>query len=96
MQKDLASMVGDAIIKIGEKIKAGTSELTEDEAIAVLKACVHEPMSREQVCEYLNVSNGKFYELVTLGKIPAGRKRRGFKELYWYKDEIDDAVANLN
>jgi hypothetical protein len=26
------------------------------------------------------------------GKIPKGRKRKGFKELVWYKDELDTAI----
>lgn len=93
MRTQIAMMVGDAVIEVGKRIKAGTSELTENEAIEVLRACIHEPMSREQVCDYLNVNNDKFYKLVSTGKIPQGRKRRGFKELYWYRDELDDAMC---
>jgi len=29
------------------------------------------------------------------GKIPKGRKRRGWKELRWYKDELLKAVFNM-
>ena len=95
MRTQIAMMVGDAVIEVGKRIKAGTSELTENEAIEVLRACIHEPMSREQVCDYLNVNNDKFYKLISTGKIPQGRKRRGFKELYWYRDELDDAMFKL-
>lgn len=95
MNKELANRLGDALIEVGKRFKAGTSEITEDEAIDIFRIVTHEPISREQVCDELNVNNSKFYDLVTLGKIPAGRKRRGFKELYWYRDEIRVAINKL-
>lgn len=91
----LANTVGDALIKIGNKFKAGTSEITEDEAIEILRIVAHEPISREQVCREMNITNNKFYDLLDAKKIPAGRKRRGFKELTWYRDEIRDAINKL-
>lgn len=95
MDEQLANRLGDALIEVGNKFKAGTSELTEDEAMTVLSIVVHQPISREEVCDMANVNNTKFYELVGLKKIPAGRKRRGFKELYWYKDEVIKALNKL-
>jgi predicted DNA-binding transcriptional regulator AlpA len=35
------------------------------------------------------MSTKNFDALVRKGVIPKGRKRIGFKELVWYKDEID-------
>lgn len=95
MNEKLANRLGDALIEIGKRFKAGTSEITEDEAIDIFRIVTHEPISREQVCDELNVNNSKFYDLLTLKKIPAGRKRRGFKELYWYRDEIRNALNKL-
>lgn len=95
MNEKLANRLGDALIEIGKRFKAGTSEITEDEAIDVFRIVTHEPISREQVCDELNVNNSKFYDLLMLKKIPAGRKRRGFKELYWYRDEIHNALNKL-
>ena len=95
MDKQIADKIGDAIIEVGKKVKAGTSELTSDEAMQILSLCVREPMCREEVCDYLNVNNTKFYELITLGHIPKGKKRRGFKELVWYKDEVDAALNTI-
>ena len=34
------------------------------------------------------IGKSKFDELVRSGKIPKGRKIRGFKELRWYRDEL--------
>ena len=95
MNQELANRLGDALIKVGNKFKAGTSEITEDEAIEIFRIVAHEPISREQVCREMNITNNKFYDLLTLKKIPPGRKRRGFKELCWYRDEIRDAIRKL-
>ena len=96
MNKELASLIGDELIKIGNKFKAGTSQISEDQAIDIFRIVAHEPISREDVCKQMNINNSKFYDLLNLKKIPAGRKRRGFKELYWYKDEIIEAINKLH
>lgn len=95
MNKELSNRLGDALIEVGKRFKAGTSEITEDEAIDIFRIVTHEPISREQVCDEMNINNSKFYDLITLKKIPSGRKRRGFKELYWYKDEIIESIKRL-
>lgn len=96
MNKELSNRLGDALIEVGKRFKAGTSEITEDEAIDIFRIVTHEPISREQVCDEMNINNSKFYDLLNLKKIPAGRKRRGFKELYWYKDEIIEVIKKLH
>jgi excisionase family DNA binding protein len=55
----------------------------------ILKAISHEPLSKEQACSYMNLSRSRFDELIREKKLPKGRKRRGFKELVFYKDELD-------
>ena len=95
MNKELANRLGDALIEVGKRFKAGTSEITEDEAIDIYRIVTHEPISREQVCLEMNISNNRFYDLLDAKKIPAGRKRRGFKELTWYRDEIREAIRKL-
>jgi len=95
MNQELANRLGDALIKVGNRFKAGTSEITEDEAMEIFRIVTHEPISREQVCLEMNISNNRFYDLLDAKKIPAGRKRRGFKELTWYRDEIREAIRKL-
>ena len=95
MNKQLSNHIGDLLIIVGNKIKAETSEITEEEAIEIMRTIAKEPISREEVCKEFKISNHKFYELIDNGIIPKGKKRRGFKELIWYKDEIKTAISNI-
>ena len=70
------------------KIDAGTCELSEEEATQMLEVLSHIALSKEQACIYLNMSRSRFDDLVRQGKLPKGKKRTGFKELFWYKDEL--------
>lgn len=71
-----------------DKIESGNCEITEEQAMEITNLISHQPLSREEACNYLNISRNRFNELIDLGKLPKGRKRRGFKELVWYKDEL--------
>lgn len=72
-----------------DKIEAGNCEMTEEEAMEIMAVLSHEAMSKDQACTYLNLSRSRFDDLVREGKIPKGKKKRGFKELFWYKDQLD-------
>lgn len=74
------------------KIDAGTCELSETEAMEIASILSHEVMSKAKACSYLNISRSRFDDLVREGKLPKGKKRLGFKELVWYKDEINSAI----
>lgn len=71
------------------KLDAGTCEITEEEALAIVNNTTHVAISKEMACNYLNMSRSKFDSKVSEGTIPEGRKRVGFKEKVWYKDELD-------
>ena len=75
--------------EIAEKIDSGNSEISETEAMDILKLIAHKPLSKEQACHYLNLRRSRFDELVKEGKLPKGRKRVGLKELSWWQDELD-------
>jgi excisionase family DNA binding protein len=77
------------------KINTGTCELTQEQAMDIMSVLSHEAISKEEACSYLNIHKDKFNNLVRAGKLPKGRKRRGFKELVYYKDELDTAVRQL-
>ena len=70
------------------KIDAGTCELSEEEATQMFEVLSHIALSKEQACIYLNMSRSRFDDVVRQGKLPKGKKRVGFKELFWYKDEL--------
>lgn len=86
---DFKKLVVKYLREVAEKIDTGTSEITESQAIDVLRVIAHEAMSKEQACNYLNLSRSRFDDLVRERKIPRGQKRKGFKELVWWKDELD-------
>ena len=85
----LNKLIVKLLRETASKIEAGNCELSDSEAMDIMSVLSHEAMSKEQACSYLNMSRSKFDALVSEGKLPKGRKRRGFKELVFYKDEID-------
>ena len=82
-------MIVKYLREIADKIEVGTSEISESQAMDILRVVAHEAMSKEQACIYLNLSRSRFDDLVREGKLPKGKKRVGFKELVYYKDELD-------
>lgn len=82
-------MVVKYLREIADKIEVGTSEISESQAMDILSVVAHEAMSKEQACNYLNLSRSRFDDLVRERKLPKGKKRVGFKELVYYKDELD-------
>lgn len=92
----LKTLIVKHLYELTNKIEADTSEVSETEALDILRVIAHQSMSKEQVCSYLhNVSRSKFDGLVKEGMMPKGRKVSGYKELRWYKDEIDIALYNM-
>ena len=86
---DFRKLVVKYLRDAADKIEVGTSEIGETEAMDILKVIAHKPMSKEQACNYLNLSRSRFDDLVREGKIPKGRKRVGLKELSWWEDELE-------
>ena len=85
----LKRQIVKALKETANKIEAGNCELSESEAMDIMSVLSHQVMSKEDACIYMNMSRSKFDDLVREGKLPKGRKRRGFKELVFYKDELD-------
>ena len=71
------------------KIENDSTEWSDEQMMKFAQAIAHIPMSKEQSCNYLNLSRSRFDDLVRENKIPRGRKRAWFKELVWYRDELD-------
>ena len=88
----LKKLVIKLLRETADKIDSGNCELSESEAMDIMSVLSHQVMSKEDACIYLNLSRSRFDDLVREKKLPKGRKRRGFKELVFYKDELDRAV----
>ena len=85
----ISKLVCKRLRDVANKIEKGECELNKDDACKILSVIAHEPLTKEESCSYLNLSRSRFDDLVRLGTIPKGRKRRGTSTLYWYKDELD-------
>lgn len=95
MNEFLTKAVVRALRETANKIDAGNCEMTEEQAMYVMSTMSHEALSKDQACSYVNLSRSRFDDLVRQGKLPKGRKRRGFKELYFYKDELNAAIIKI-
>ena len=89
---DIKRLVVRYLRDIADKIEAGNTELSESEAMDIMRVIAHESLSKEQACRYLNVSRSRFDDLIREKKLPKGRKVSGFKELRWYRDELEKAI----
>ena len=85
----LNKLITKLLRETADKIDTGNCELSESEAMDIMSVLSHRAMSKEDACLYLNLSRSRFDDLVREGKLPKGKKRRGFKELVWYQDELD-------
>lgn len=95
MRVPLSKMLARLLRETANRIDAGNSEITDSEAMDIMGLFSHEVMSKAKACEYLNISRSRFDDLVREKKLPKGRKRVGFKELVFYKDELDAAVRKI-
>lgn len=96
-------MVIETILKVlsgllrtlADNIDSGNSNLTENEAIELIDVIKHytnrdELISKYEACRYLNISRATFDNYVRAGKLPKGKKKIGFKELFYSKKELDE------
>lgn len=90
------SLVAKYLREVADKIDSGNCDLTEKEAMDVLKVIAHEALGKEQSLSYLNISKSQFEKYIREGKMPKGEKRTGFKELVWYKDTLDSCKARID
>lgn len=95
MQESLKKLIVKLMRDTANKIDTGTCELSDSEAMDIISVLSHRALSKEQACEYLNLQRSRFDDLVRLNILPRGRKRKGFKELVWYEDELKNAINGI-
>jgi predicted DNA-binding transcriptional regulator AlpA len=96
----MLNVIRDLLLKIVEDIDCDNSNLSEDEEIEVIKLLrkytkKDVPISKYQAYTYLNISRATFDNLVRAGELPKGRKIAGFKELFWYKRDLNKYIKSL-
>lgn len=90
-------VIRSLLLKIIDDIDAGSSNISEGEAIEIVDSLKRftdkeKRLSKYAACEYLNVSRATFDNYVREGKLPRGKHEIGFKELSWSKKELDEFV----
>lgn len=73
---------------VANKIEQGNCNINDQQAMEILSVIANETLSKEQACDYLNISRSRFNVLVNEGRLPKGRKVKGFKELQWNKKDL--------
>lgn len=90
-------VIRNLLQKIIEDIDTGNSNISENDAIEIVKVLSEytrkdKGISKYAACEYLNISRATFDNYVREGKIPKGKHEIGFKELRWYKKDLDKFI----
>lgn len=79
-----------------DDIDAGNTNIDEDEAIKIAKTLSEfrrdNGISKYEACKYLNISRATFDNYIREGKLPKGKHKVGFKELFYYKKDLDEFV----
>lgn len=76
-------------------LEAGNSELSESEAMDLMRIFCRQGMSKAMACKYLNMDRNKFDRYIRENKLPKGKKILGYNELRWYRDELDEYAKNI-
>lgn len=97
----MLNIIKSILLKIIDDIDAGNSNITESDAnniIDCLRKYTHKdvPISKYEACKYLNIARSTFDKYVSLGKLPKGKTRQGFKELYWTKKELNEFIKHFH
>lgn len=94
----MLNIIRNQLKQLVDDIDSGNSNLTEAEQMKIIQFIntmvdKDQRMSKRQACDYLGISRATFDNHVHDGFIPKGHKQDGFKELYWFKSELD-AISN--
>ena len=95
----MLKVIKSLLEKIVNDIDCGNSNITEDEAMEIIKVIKSytdktQRLSKYQACQKLNVSRATFDNLVREGIIPRGEKIIGFKELFWEEKTLDEVIKS--
>lgn len=87
----MLNVISQSLRQLADDVDAGKFECDKEQMTQVVTQLAEfntEFLSKAQACDYLNISRSTFDKLVKDGKLPKGKKRRGFKELSWKKEEL--------
>lgn len=93
-------LLKNCLQQVINNIDAGNSYLDEEKCEEIMDCInrmtmVENKYSIYQACEYLGISRPTYDRYVKEGIISKGRKQQGFKELFYYKKDLDDAKCKI-
>lgn len=96
----MIQLLKKCLLKLVDDIDAGNTEITENDALQIcglVNELIHkdERMSKYKAYSYLNISRATFDNYVAQGLLPKGKKEAGYKELSWYKRDLDECVTKI-
>lgn len=97
----MLEVIRNLLIKIIDDIDAGNSNISENDAIEIVKALSEytrkdKGISKYLACKYLNISRATFDRYVSEGKLPKGKHEIGFKEKFWLKKDLDEYIKKMS
>ena len=96
----MLKMIREMLQKFIDDIDAGNSNLSYEQQCDIIRTLSNvnigrdNEMSKTQAADYLGVCRATFDNYVHDGLIPKGTKLEGFKELRWYKSDLDLFLSN--
>lgn len=93
----MLKLIKDQLLKIVDNIDTGNSNITEEEALQLLRYTQEltdkeKPLSKYEACRYLRISRATFDNYVREGKLPQGKHTAGFKEKFWIQKDLDKFI----
>ena len=93
-------MIDDLLMEFHDRIKSGRCLTNRLQNLTMLNflhqiANKDEPISKARACGYVGVSRATFDRLVKEGRLPEGKKIKGFTEKVWYAKDLDKYIDKL-
>lgn len=96
----MLEIIKSILQKFIDDIDAGNSNLSYEQQCDIIRALSNvnigqeNEMSKTQAADYIGVSRATFDNYIRDGFIPKGKQIGRFKELRWYKSDLDTFLAN--
>ena len=90
-------LIKAALKQLLQDMDSGNTNINEEqqqELLSLLLQFNSKDLSKVESAEYIGVSRATFDNYIKQGLIPKGQKRVGFKELCWYKNDLDEFLKN--
>nr|WP_297654343.1 helix-turn-helix domain-containing protein [uncultured Prevotella sp.] len=92
--------IDSLLMEFHDRIQSGrcfSTKLQNQQMLSFLHMIANkdEGMSFAEACSYTRIPSSTFRRLVKEGKLPEGKKRKGFTEKFWYAKDLDEYIDKL-